>query len=134
MTRKEALRLRAIVEVAAVSLDDKVASEAATLFPKLKYDGQLISAGTRINWNGRIKKAAVDLWNTEQNNPDNAPTLWQDIDYREGIRIIPATFSVTAAFSEGEAGWWGDEVYVSRVNANVYTPEQYPDNWEKKQE
>ena len=131
MTRAEALRLRAIVEQATASLDDQTASEGAALFPRLKQDGSLVAAGTRINWNGNIKKAAVDLWDTEANNPDNAPTLWGDIDYRDGYRIIPETITVTTAFSEGEYGWWGDELYRSKINSNVYTPAVYPDNWEK---
>ena len=131
MTRKEALHLRAIVEQAAVSLPDKEASEGSSLFPRLKQDGALVRAGTRINWNGTIKKAAVDLWDTDVNNPDNAPTLWNDISYRDGYRIIPETITVTTAFSEGEYGWWGDELYRSKVNSNIYTPAVHPDNWEK---
>lgn len=131
MTRKEALRLRAIVEQAAASLPDKEASEGSSLFPRLKQDGALVRAGTRINWNGNIKKAAVDLWDTDANNPDNAPTLWNDISYRDGYRIIPETITVTTVFSEGEYGWWGDELYRSKVNSNIYTPAVYPDNWEK---
>lgn len=129
MKRSEAIRLRAIVEQAAVSLDDKTASEGATLFPRLKGDGTLIKAGTRINWNGIIKRAAVDLWDTEQNTPDNAPTLWENIEYREGYRIIPETITVGTAFSKDECGWWGDQLYKSKINANVYTPEAYPDGW-----
>ena len=130
MTRKEALRLRAIVEQAAASLDDKTASTAGVLFPKLKEDGALVKAGTRINWNGTLKRAAVGLWDTPENNPDNAPTLWADIQYRNGYRIIPDTITVTTAFAEGEYGWWGDVLYKSKVNSNVYTPEQYAPNWE----
>ena len=42
MTRKEALRLRAIVEQAAASLDDQTASAGAALFPRLKQDGALV--------------------------------------------------------------------------------------------
>ena len=131
MTRAEALRLRAIVEQAAASLDDKTASTAATLFPRLRQDGALVKSGTRINWNGTIKKAAVDLWDTAENTPDAAPTLWEDIDCRDGYRIIPATITVTTAFSQDECGWWGDTLYRSKVNSNVYTPAVYPDNWEK---
>ena len=130
MTRKEALRLRAIVEQAAASLDDKTASTAGMLFPRLRRDGALVKAGTRINWNGTLKRAAVDLWDTPENNPDNAPTLWADIQYRNGYRIIPDTITVTTAFAEGEYGWWGDVLYKSKVNSNVYTPEQYAPNWE----
>lgn len=131
MKRSEALKLRSIVEQAAVSLDDKTASEAATLFPSLKGDGSLVAYGTRINWHGVIKKAAVDLWDTEANNPDNAPSLWANIDYREGFRIIPETITVTTAFGMDEVGWWKDEKYRSKLVANVYTPEQYAAGWEK---
>lgn len=131
MTRKEALRLRAIVEQAAASLDDQTASTAATLFPRLRQDGHLVSAGTRINWNGTLMQAAVDLWDTADNRPDSAPALWADIQYRDGYRIIPATITVTTAFAQDECGWWGDVLYRSTINANVYTPEQYPANWEQ---
>lgn len=130
MTRAEALRLRAIVEQAAASLDDKTASTAATLFPRLRQDGALVKSGTRINWNGTIKKAAVDLWDTADNSPDSAPELWADIQYRNGYRIIPETITVTTAFADGEYGWWGDVLYKSKVGSNVYTPAQYADNWE----
>lgn len=130
MTREEAMKLRSIVEKAAVSLDDKTASEGAALFPRLKQDGSLIPAGTRINWHGTIKRAAVDLWDTAENTPDAAPALWEDIAYREGYRIIPATITAGTAFAKDECGWWGDVLYRSLIDANVYTPEQYPDGWE----
>ena len=131
MTRKEALRLRAIAEQAAASLDDKNASTAATLFPRLRQDGALVKSGTRINWNGTLKQAAVALWDTADNSPDSAPELWADIQYRDGYRIIPETITVTTAFAKGEQGWWGDTLYRSTINANVYTPEQYPAGWEQ---
>ena len=130
MTRNEALRLRAIVEQAAASLDDQTASEGAALFPRLKGDGSLVSAGTRICWNGTIKRAAVDLWDTDANTPDAAPTLWEDIAYRQGYRIIPATITAGTAFAQGECGWWGDVLYKSLIASNVWTPDAYPGGWE----
>lgn len=130
MTRNEALRLRAIVEQAVASLDDQTASEGAALFPHLKGDGTLIKAGKRINWNGVLKQASVDLWDTTENNPDNAPSLWTDIAYREGIRIIQDVITVAQAFALDELGWWQDHVYRSTIAANVYTPDQYAGGWE----
>ena len=130
MNRAEALRLRAIIETAAASLDDKTASTAPTLFPRLKQDGSLVEAGTRINHNGSIKRAAVDLWDTSDNSPDNAPTLWEEIFYRDGYRIIPEVITAGMAFALDEIGWWGDKLYKSLLSANVYTPEQYPNGWE----
>jgi len=101
------------------------------MFPRLKSNGELVKAGTRINWNGTVKKAAADLWDTAENTPDAAPDLWADLSYRNGYRVIPAVITVTTAFSQDECGWWGDTLYRSKVNSNVYTPAVYPDNWEK---
>lgn len=129
-THGEAVTLRSAIEIAVGSLEDKIASTVAMLFPNFIPDGSLVPAGTRINWNGIVKKAAVDLWATEDNDPDHAPTLWADLDYRDGYRIIPETITVTTAFAKDECGWWDGVLYRSLVDANVYTPSAYPDNWE----
>ena len=127
---EKARKLRKIIESAIVSVDDKTSSEAVELLPVLKNDNSLIKAGTRINYKGAVKKATVDLWDTEVNNPDNAPTLWEDILYKDGCRIIPDVINVTTMFAKDEVGWWKDKLYKSLVDSNVYTPEQYAQNWE----
>ena len=130
MTRDEAYKLRAIVEKASASLDDQTASEGVSLFPKLKQDGSLIPAGTRIRWNGMLKRAAVDLWDTAENNPDNAPTLWDDIAYKQGYRIAPDVFTATNAAAMSECMWFGDKLYRSKMAGNTFTPETAPNVWE----
>ena len=127
----KARKMRAAMETAAVSLDDATASTAPELFPRLKGDGSLVKAGTRICCGGKLMRAAVDLWDNEANTPDASPTLWEDIDYRDGYRVIPPVITVGTAFSMDELGWWGDKLYKSKLAANVYTPEQYPAGWEE---
>lgn len=127
---ENARKLRKIIEQASESLTDAVASEAPELFASLKYDGSLVKVGTRINWNGVVKRAAVDLWDTEANNPNNAPSLWEDIEYRQGYRIIPEVITVGTAFSNGEIGWWGDTLYKSVIDNNVWTPVAHSAGWE----
>lgn len=129
ITREHARKLRQLLVKASESLTDKEASEGVELFPKMKYDGGLIRYLTRINWNGTIKMAAVDLWDREENNPDNAPSLWTDIAYKDGYRFIKANMSAAEAFGLGEYGWWEDELYESLIAANVYTPASYPAGW-----
>lgn len=131
MNRELAARLHAVIAAGRALIDDKTASIAPEIFGKLKQDGSLVKSGTRINWNGTLKRAAVDLWDTTENNPDNAPTLWEDIMYRDGYRIIPEVITVGLAFAKDECGWWKNELYRSSVNNNTYTPEQYAANWEK---
>ena len=77
-----------------------------------------------------IKRASVDLWDTDTTTPDAAPTLWEDIAYRQGYRIIPATITAGTAFDQGECGWWGDVLYKSLIASNVWTPDAYPSGWE----
>ena len=128
-----ALRVRTAMDSAGEKLTDAEASEAVAIYPTLKRDGSLVNAGTRIRWNGTLKRASVDLWDAVENDPDHAPALWEDILYRNGIRIIPDGITVGTAFAKDELGWWGDVLYRSKVDANVFTPDQYPANWEVEQ-
>ena len=131
LTESEISRLFIMQNINTVITDDATASRAVEFHPEMHYDGSLIPAKTRINWHGTLKRAAVDIWDIESNNPDNAPTLWEDIAYRDGFRTIPEVITATLAFSEGECGWWEDKLYRSRVNGNAYTPAVYPANWEE---
>ena len=131
-TESEVSRMLIAQQINNLIVDDATASRMVDYYPTLKQDGTLIAVNTRINWNGKLKRAAVDLWDTEANNPDNAPTLWEDIEYRDGIRVIPTSIPSTDAFKKGDLGWWGDNLYQSIYDGdNVWTPEQYPAAWEK---
>lgn len=131
MKRKEIPDFIAAVKLLRESADDKTASLAPLVYPTIKGEGALIRAGTRINWNGTVYRAAVDLWDNPGSDPDSAPTLWAELDYKDGIRKIHDPIPVTEAFARNEKGWWHDEVYVSQVDMNVYTPEQYAPYWQK---
>lgn len=130
LTESEVSRLLIAQQINNLNVDDATASRMVDYYPTLKQDGSLIAVNTRINWNGKLKRAAVDLWDTADNSPDNAPTLWEDILYRDGYRIIPDVITAGTAFALDELGWWGDKLYKSLLSANVYTPEQYPNGWE----
>ena len=127
---EKARKLRKNIIISSESLEDKEASVTPELFARLNENGALIKVGTRINWNGTLKRASVDLWDTKENNPDNAPTLWENINYKDGIRIIPEIITVGTAFSKDELGWWKDVLYKSLLDNNVWTPEANPSGWE----
>ena len=131
ITKAKALKIRSLAMESATGMDDVNASTVPEMFPKLKYDGALVSAGTRINWNGQLKKAAADLWDTPENNPDNAPALWEDLNYVNGYRIIPEAITVDFAFSKGDRGVWKGVVYESMQDHNVWNPEQFAAGWKR---
>ena len=130
LTADEVNRIFITQNIQTIITDDATASRAVGFHPAMKYDGSLIPAKTRINWNGRLVRSAVDIWDTEENNPDNAPNLWEDISYKDGFRIIPETITATLAFAMDECGWWEGVLYRSLLDANVYTPAAYPRGWE----
>ena len=131
-TKADAIAFRKQIEAAALNLNDKGASMSTDFYPAMKFSGSLIKAGTRINHGGILFKAAVDLWDREENAPENAPALWEEIQYHEGIRIIPEVITATTAFALGELGYFkaDGKTYKSLIEANVYTPATYPQGWE----
>ena len=131
ITKTKALKIRALAMESAAEMDDVSASCVPEMFPKLQQDGSLVPAGTRINWNGQLKKAAADLWDTEENNPGSAPALWEDIHYVNGYRIIPETVTAALAFSKGERGVWKGVVWESTQDNNVWNPEQFAAGWKR---
>lgn len=131
MTRKEAKALVAALVTLRSAATDQIASQTAVAYPTLKGDGALIRNGTRINYNGTVWRAAVDLWDNEQSTPDAAPDLWSKLNFKDGYRYIPETITVSLAFSKGERGWWTDgKLYESIYEGqNVWTPAAYPAGW-----
>lgn len=128
---QRAKELRPLIIKSSQSLTDADASMAPELYDTMKYDATLISEGTKMNFDGVVMKAAVDLWDLETNHPSVAPTLWEELQYKEGIRIIPETITTTTMFAKDELGWWKEELYKSLIDNNVWTPEAYPAGWEK---
>lgn len=131
LTAEEVNRLFITQNIQTIITDDETASRAVEFHPEMQYNGKLIPAKTRIKWGNGLKRAAVDVWDTEANNPDNAPTLWEDIAYRDGFIIIPETITATLAFAKDDCGWWNGVLYRSLIDGNVYTPAAYPAGWEE---
>lgn len=130
LTECEVTRMVIAQQINSLDISDVTASRMAEYFPTLTGGGSLIKSGTRIHWRGVVKRAAVDLWDTPENTPDAAPALWEDIGYKDRARVIPETVTAGTAFALDELGWWGGALYRSKLNANVWTPEQNPDGWE----
>lgn len=131
MNMKQARAMRAAMVKGCAGLDDQTASTAPMLFETLTGSGETVESGARIRWNGQLKRAVVTLWDREDQNPENAPELWEDIAYVDGVRRIPETITAGQAFAKGELGWWKGEILESLMDGNVWPPEVYADGWKK---
>ena len=108
---------------------DQVRSKALDMHDGWTPEGSY-SQGTVIQHQGNLYKCLIAHDAQPTWTPDVSPSLWARIMYREGIRIIPEIITATEAFARDEVGWWGDALYRSLIDGNVYTPEQYPAGWE----
>ncbi|MBO5410039.1 MAG: hypothetical protein J6A60_02140 [Clostridia bacterium] len=125
----EILKIKSRMDGKVAELTDEAALLKPDVFPVMKKDGELIKAGTRINWKGTLKRASVDLYDAVANSPDNAPNLWEDLIYEDEYRVIPETITAGTAFAKGEKGKWGDKIYESLIDNNVWTPAAHPSGW-----
>lgn len=112
----------------AESATDADASRFPSMYKALRGDGALIAAGTRINRFGKLYRARVDVWDSDDYAPENAPSLWEEILYRKGYRII-TTITAEFPFMRGDRGWYNDELYESLIDNNVWTPTDYALGW-----
>ena len=142
--RDRAERIRELLEKATIAspLTDAEASEEPTLFPsweKMLAEGHVftqeeVDKRPRIEYGGKLyfvigKHTVQDNW-----PPDTAVSLYTEIKYRKGHRVIEEYITAEEKFSKGETGIDADDVvWISTVDNNVYTPVQYPDNWERKE-
>ena len=124
-------KMQITIESVVAKLDDREASKFSELLARRKEDGSLIRSGTYITENGDVYRASVDLWDTPENSPATAPTLWEKVQYRDGYRILGDTISATNPVSSGEICWVGDVKWKSKANNNVWLPKDYPAYWER---
>lgn len=76
---KQVKALQAAIAEAAPYLSDKTAVTVAWIYPTMKYNNETIEAGTRINFNGDLKRAISSIEDIEDNSFFNNPDLWEDV-------------------------------------------------------
>ena len=117
---------RALYDQAVRNVPEEQAAGLMALYDAVRQDGALIKAGERRVWEGKLYRANVDLWDTKQNTPAAAPTLWTELkgagdEYPQWIQ------------PQGTAGMYatGDKVshkgkkWISAVVNNVWEPGVY---------
>lgn len=136
LTDSEILHIDMRTRINSLGVDHQTAGRMLDCFPtRAEYcsEGELIPAGTRIRDDkdaAVIWRANVDLWNTTESSPENAPALWDKIAYHDGIRVIPDVITSTLAWMNGELGWRDGHVYKSGMDGNVYLPGTVGAPWE----
>lgn len=132
MKKEEAMELRALIEAAVASLSDTDALKGVVLYPLYKV-GKAYSAGDRFNYNGTLYKVVQAHTSQEDWIPSETPALYVVVAPEGVIPVWTRPTGAHDAYNQGDKVRYPDAngtVYRSLINANVYSPEEYPAGWE----
>ena len=126
-------RLRAMIEKAAVSLTDTDALEAVELFPGWAV-GVAYQANERVRYGEKLYRVVQAHTSQENWTPDITPALWTEVAKPGEIPVWRRPTGAQDAYGRGDRVRYPDEngaVYESLADGNVWSPEEYPDGWER---
>ena len=131
LTREKALRLRALIEKAVVSLDDEDALEAVELFESW-VPGTEYVVDKRLRYKGKLYKVVQAHISQDDWTPDITPALYTEVAEPGTIPVWKQPTGAQDAYNTGDKVHYpteSDPVYESTVDNNVWSPEAYPQGW-----
>lgn len=127
MTRGEAKKLRALIELMSAKLDDETALTGVQLFPMWRTE-TAYAVDNRVQYNSILYKCIQAHASQDDWTPDLTPALWKVVSietYPEWVQPTGAhdAYDKDATVSHNGKHW------KNTINANVYEPGVY--GWEE---
>ncbi len=123
ISRTKALRLRALIEQAAVSLDDEYALEGVELFPGWKV-GKAYEQSERVRYNDTLYRCVQAHTSQSDWTPDVTPALWVVVSLDEYPEWVQPT-GAHDAYHKGDKVSYTQKHWVSDVDNNTWAPGVY---------
>lgn len=133
MLRSELLKYRELIEKGSVSLSDADAIEAVGLFP-LWAVGVAYSVGERVQYDGKLYKVVQAHTSQADWTPPTVPALFTEVAKPGEIPVWKQPTGAQDAYNKGDKVHYptaDDPVYISTIDANVWSPDDYPQGWEE---
>lgn len=131
ITLAKARALRALIEKAAVSLDDEDALEAVELFP-VWQSGKAYATDERIRYGEKLYRCVQAHTSQADWMPDRTPALWAEVAKPGEIPVWKQPTGAQDAYNKGDKVKYPDadgDIWASIVDSNVWQPGVY--GWEK---
>lgn len=131
MKREKLLQIRAMIEKASASLVDEDALEAVELFPEWAT-GTAYTVGQRVRYAEKLYRCEQAHTSQADWIPPDVPALWTEVAPQGEIPVWKQPTGAQDAYQMGDKVWYPEKntnVYESLINANVYSPEAYPQGW-----
>ena len=121
--------VRAAMDLAGAQLNDAVALDAMAIYPAWEI-GKAYAVNDRRRYGDFLYKCVQAHTSQADWTPDAVPALWVKISTEEWPEWVQPT-GAHDAYNTGDKVTYNGNRYVSRIDANVYSPEAYPAGWEK---
>ncbi len=134
MTIGELIRIRRMIEKAAISLNDTDALDAKELFPAWTV-GTTYYIGQRVRYEDKLYRCNQQHTSQADWTPDITPALWTEVGLPYEIPVWRQPTGAQDAYNMGDMVHYptaDDPIYVSTVDANVWEPTVY--GWELAEE
>ena len=128
---EKARALRALIEKAAVSLDDDDALEAVELFPAWRTVAEY-ATDDRIRYGDKLYRCVQAHTSQAEWTPDATPALWTEVAKPGEIPVWKQPTGAQDAYNKGDKVWYPEKnttVYESLFDNNVWSPVDYPQGW-----
>lgn len=131
ITVERAKELRAIIEAAILELnqDDATALGNIELYA-MWQSGKAYTVGERIQYGDKLYKCVQAHTSQDDWTPDVTPALWVIVSVEEWPEFIHPT-GAHDVYNKGDKVTYNGKHYISLIDANAYSPDEYPAGWEK---
>ena len=111
---------------------DKTALHMVAFFPKWEdFIGKQVDAGGRYQDDGKLYECVQSHTPQSDWHPKDTPALWKEVSIEEWPEWKRPT-GAHDAYNKGDKVTYNGAHYVSLIDANVYSPDEYPAGWEAK--
>ena len=128
MTRSEAQAFISAFVALRQSATDEQAVLVPNVFPSWKPEKEY-KTGDRIQYQGKLYKVITSHTSQEDWMPDITPALWVAVSIEEYPEWVQPT-GAHDAYNKGDIVSYNGTLYISLIDANVWSPEGYPAGWE----
>lgn len=133
MNKYDSMRqLRLAMMAFAKTAPDEQACQFPSLFDNWAV-GVTYAKDARVQSGDKLWKCLQAHTSQADRKPEKTPALWVEVAAPNEYREIKENMLSTEAFELDEIGWYKDKdnLFKSKIPNNVYTPDAYPDGWEK---
>ena len=124
-----AREVRAAMDAAGAQLDDAAALDAMAIYPVWEI-GTEYAVNDRRRYGANLYKCVQAHTSQSDWTPDAVPALWVKVSVEEWPEFVQPT-GAHDAYNTGDKVTYNGKRYVSLIDANVYSPDDYPAGWEE---